>query len=51
LFTYEEMSLEEIAEIVGADIGTVKSRLRRARQALQATLSPLLAQDSRGRSL
>jgi RNA polymerase sigma-70 factor (ECF subfamily) len=51
LFTYEELSLEEIAEIVEADVGTVKSRLRRARQTLQATLAPLLAQDSRRRSL
>jgi RNA polymerase sigma-70 factor (ECF subfamily) len=51
LFTYEELSLEEIAEIAGADIGTVKSRLRRARQALQAALAPLLAQDSKRRSL
>src|SRR5215471_12170180 len=51
LFTYEEMSLEEIAEIVGADIGTVKSRLRRARQALHGTLAPLLAQDSKRSSV
>jgi RNA polymerase sigma-70 factor (ECF subfamily) len=51
LFTYEEMSLEQIAEIVGADIGAVKSRLRRAREALHATLAPLLAQDSKRRSL
>jgi RNA polymerase sigma-70 factor (ECF subfamily) len=51
LFTYEEMSLEQIAEIVGVDIGAVKSRLRRAREALHAALAPLLTQDSKRRSL
>jgi len=51
LFTYEEMSLEQIAEIVQADIGAVKARLHRARQALHATLGPLLAQDSKRSSL
>jgi RNA polymerase sigma-70 factor (ECF subfamily) len=45
LFTYEELSLEEIAEIVGADVGAVKSRLRRARESLHAALAPLLARD------
>jgi RNA polymerase sigma-70 factor (ECF subfamily) len=51
LFTYEEMSLEQIAGIVQADIGAVKSRLHRAREALHAALAPLLAQDSNRRSL
>ena len=40
LFEYQEMSLAEIAVIVESDIGTVKSRLRRAREQLRKTLSP-----------
>jgi len=51
LFTYEEMSLEQIAEIVGADVGAVKSRLRRARESLHAALAPLLARSPERRSL
>jgi RNA polymerase sigma-70 factor (ECF subfamily) len=51
LFTYEEMSLEQIAEIVGTDIGAVKSRLRRARESLRAALAPLLAQDTERKPL
>ena len=39
LFEYEELSLAEIARIVGADVGTVKARLYRARQALKKSLS------------
>ncbi|HEU0184712.1 MAG TPA: RNA polymerase sigma factor, partial [Blastocatellia bacterium] len=40
LFEYEEMSLAEIAEVAGADVGTVKSRLHRARERLRITLAP-----------
>lgn len=40
LFEYEGFTLEEIAEIVGADIGTVKSRLHRARERLKCALAP-----------
>jgi RNA polymerase sigma-70 factor (ECF subfamily) len=40
LFEYEELSLAEIAEIAGVDIGTVKSRLYRARQRLRIVLAP-----------
>jgi RNA polymerase sigma-70 factor (ECF subfamily) len=40
LFEYEEMSLAEIAEVAGADVGTVKSRLHRARERLRVTLAP-----------
>jgi RNA polymerase sigma-70 factor, ECF subfamily len=40
LFEYEELTLSEIAEIVGADIGTVKARLYRARQRLKQRLAP-----------
>lgn len=42
LFEYEELSLAEIAGIVGADVGTVKSRLYRARQRLKRLLEPYL---------
>jgi len=51
LFTYEEMSMEEIGEIVGAEVGAVKSRLRRARESLHAALAPLLARDAERRCL
>ena len=42
LFEYEEQSLSEIAAIVGADVGTVKSRLHRARERLRQDLAPYL---------
>jgi len=38
LFEYEDLSLAEIAAVVGADSGTVKSRLLRAREKLRARL-------------
>jgi RNA polymerase sigma-70 factor (ECF subfamily) len=38
LFEYEDLSLAEIAAVVGADSGTVKSRLFRARETLRARL-------------
>jgi RNA polymerase sigma-70 factor (ECF subfamily) len=40
LFEYERFRLEEIAHIVGADTGTVKSRLHRARERLRRVLAP-----------
>lgn len=40
LFEYEGATLEEIAQIVGADVGTVKSRLHRARERLRRALAP-----------
>ena len=40
LFQYEGATLEEIAGIVGADVGTVKSRLHRARERLRRVLAP-----------
>lgn len=40
LFEYEEMSLAEIAGVVGADTNTVKARLHRARRNLRETLAP-----------
>lgn len=40
LFEYEGFQLFEIANIVSADIGVVKSRLHRARQNLKRLLAP-----------
>jgi RNA polymerase sigma factor (sigma-70 family) len=41
LFEYEGFTLEEIAKIANADVGTVKSRLHRARARLRQILAPL----------
>ena len=40
LFEYEGVTLEELAQIVAADVGTVKSRLHRARVRLRKSLAP-----------
>jgi len=40
LFEYEGVTLEELAQIVAADVGTVKSRLHRARERLKRELAP-----------
>ena len=42
LAEYEEMSLDEIARAVAADLAAVKSRLHRARENLRRMLAPLL---------
>ncbi len=42
LAEYEEMSVDEIAQAVGAAQAAVKSRLHRARENLRRTLAPLL---------
>jgi RNA polymerase sigma-70 factor (ECF subfamily) len=39
LFEYEELSLAEIAEVAGTDVGTIKSRLHRARKSLRRALA------------
>lgn len=39
LFEYEGFTLEEIAEVVSADVGAVKSRLHRARERLRRSLA------------
>lgn len=39
LFEYEGLTLEDIAQIVGAEVGTVKSRLHRAREQLRRDLA------------
>jgi len=43
LFEYQEMSLLEIATVCEVDVGTVKSRLHRARERLRRRLLPFLA--------
>jgi len=43
LFEYEDLSLDEVATVTGAEVGAVKARLHRARQALRRRLAPLLA--------
>ncbi len=40
LFHVEQLSYEEIAEITGLPLGTIKSRLNRARATLRALLEP-----------
>ena len=46
LFEYEGLSLNDVAEITGADVGAVKGRLYRARERLKTILRPYL--DSNG---
>jgi RNA polymerase sigma-70 factor (ECF subfamily) len=41
LVEYEGLTLAEVALAVDADVGTVKSRLHRARENLRRTLAPL----------
>lgn len=43
LVEYEDCAVADAAEIVGADVGTLKARLHRARQALRQRLAPLRA--------
>ena len=43
LFEYEGLSLNDIAEITGADVGAVKGRLYRARERLKSVLRPYLS--------
>lgn len=43
LFEYEDLSLEEVAQATGAEVGAVKARLHRARETLRRHLAPLMA--------
>jgi RNA polymerase sigma-70 factor (ECF subfamily) len=43
LFEYEELSLEDIAQVTGCEPGAVKARLFRARESLRRRLAPLFA--------
>jgi len=47
LFEYQQMSLADIATACEVDVGTVKSRLHRARERLRRTLAPLLSGAAR----
>ena len=49
LFEYEGFRLQEIAEIVDADVGVVKSRLHRARERLKRVLAPYRKVGAHGR--
>jgi RNA polymerase sigma-70 factor (ECF subfamily) len=40
LFEYEGFTLEEISQVTGADVGTIKARLHRARAGLKRMLAP-----------
>jgi len=42
LFEYEGMSLNEVAEISGTDVGAIKARLYRAREGLRRILQPYI---------
>jgi RNA polymerase sigma-70 factor (ECF subfamily) len=42
LFEFEDLSLQEIAVVVGAEVNTVKSRLARARAGVRRALAPHL---------
>jgi len=42
LFEYEGLALSDVATVVGTDVGTVKSRLHRARERLRRTLDSYL---------
>jgi len=46
LFEFEDLSLSEIADITGSDVGAVKARLHRARQGLKSILGPYLNDNS-----
>jgi RNA polymerase sigma-70 factor (ECF subfamily) len=46
LFEYEELPLENIATITGADVGAIKARIARARESLRKRLKPLLFPDT-----
>ena len=43
LFEYEDLSLDEIAQVTGTEIGAIKARLHRAREALRRRLAQLVA--------
>jgi len=47
LFELEELTLEETAAVVGAEVGAVKSRLYRARERLRRSLAPYRSHSGR----
>ena len=46
LAEYEDLTLEEIARVTQSAVGSVKSRLHRARANLRRMLAPLLEKES-----
>ena len=48
LVEYEGLTLAEVAQAVDADVGTIKSRLHRARENLRRTLAPLRSRQPAG---
>ena len=46
LVEYEGMTLQQAADAVGAELGTVKARLHRARENLRSLLEPLRSKQS-----
>jgi len=48
LFEYEDLSMEEIAQVTESDVGAVKARLFRARESLRRKLAPSMAEPARG---
>lgn len=46
LYAWEELSYAEIAEVVGVPVGTVRSRIHRARAALRSALTAALEETS-----
>ena len=47
LFEYEDLALEDIAQVTGVEIGAVKARLHRARETLRRRLLPLMTTQGR----
>jgi RNA polymerase sigma-70 factor (ECF subfamily) len=45
LFAWDELSYGDIADAVGVPVGTIRSRIHRARQRLQASLSGTMSEE------
>lgn len=47
LFEYEELSLAEVAKVVGEEVNVIKQRLHRARMSLKKILAPYMKSEKR----